>query len=62
MPPYSFTPGKEFSGEVQETGSNVSNVLLGDSAISFFGFGGIAKEIVIGAQLFLRPRSLGSPL
>ena len=56
MPAYPFTAGMEVSGEVQEIGADVLNFQPGDSVISFCGFGGLAKEIVIDApRCFRRP-------
>lgn len=55
-PSFPFTPGMEISGDILETGSEVSNFQPGDQVLSFCGYGGLAEEITISAsRCFPRP-------
>ncbi len=54
MPSFPLTPGMEISGEVIETGSQISQFQPQDPVIAFCGSGGLANEIVIDAARCLR--------
>ncbi|HZO73864.1 MAG TPA: NADPH:quinone oxidoreductase family protein [Ktedonobacteraceae bacterium] len=49
-PPMPFSPGGELAGIVQEVGSGVEHIKVGDHVIAFTGWGGYAQEVVTEAS------------
>ena len=49
-PPFPLTPGLELSGEVIETGAEVSHIRVGDRVAAITGQGGLAEVAIVDAQ------------
>src|SRR6187399_2513633 len=49
-PPLPFSPGGEVSGVVEQVGSKVTTLKVGDRVLGAPGFGGFAEEIAIDAR------------
>lgn len=52
-PPLPFTLGMEISGTVEEVGSEVSSLQVGQKVISYIGFGGMADYAAVDADICL---------
>jgi NADPH2:quinone reductase len=49
-PPRPFSPGGEISGVIKEVGEGVTNVKVGDRILASTGSGGMAEEVLLGAE------------
>lgn len=53
QPPFPFTPGAEVAGIIRETGPEVDKVSVGDRVMAMVGVGGMAEQVVTGADSVL---------
>jgi len=55
-----FSPGLEISGIIQEKGSNVSNLQIGDKVMSIMKYGGYKTEVIVPKEnTYLAPKNMG---
>ena len=60
LPPFPFTPGGEFAGDVSEVADDVQNWQLGDEVFGACGHGAMAEHICVSAKsLRAKPQSMG---
>jgi NADPH2:quinone reductase len=58
-PEFPFSPGLEVSGEVLQTGPEVSDFTPGDRVIALCGHGGLAEQVVVPSENAVRiPRAM----
>jgi len=50
-PPFPFSPGIECAGEVTEVGPGVTDVKCGQRVMAMLGFGGMAEEVMVPAEM-----------
>lgn len=53
-PPFPFSPGAEFAGLVESTGSGVSELAAGDRVIGYSGWGAARESIAVPAQRLVK--------
>jgi NADPH:quinone reductase len=53
-PPFPFAPGTELSGVVLAVGDGVEDVAVGDRVLANIGYGGLAAQVAVPAQLCIR--------